>query len=29
MKAIAEFKMSNIDVFLQGNVEFAESQSEG
>jgi short-subunit dehydrogenase len=26
MKSIAEFKMSNIDVFLQGNVEFAESQ---
>ena len=26
MKPIAEFKMSNIDVFLQGNVEFVESQ---
>jgi NAD(P)-dependent dehydrogenase (short-subunit alcohol dehydrogenase family) len=26
MKPIAEFKMSNIDVFMQGNVEFAESQ---
>jgi short-subunit dehydrogenase len=29
MKSIAEFKMSNIDVFLQGNVEFAESQQNG
>jgi short-subunit dehydrogenase len=28
MKSIAEFKMSNIDVFLQGNVEFAESQRQ-
>ena len=26
MKSIAEFKMSNIDVFLQGNVEFVEAQ---
>ncbi|MEY2397096.1 MAG: hypothetical protein QOJ00_270 [Actinomycetota bacterium] len=26
MKSIAEFKTSSIDLFLQGNVEFAESQ---
>jgi short-subunit dehydrogenase len=29
MKSIAEFKMSNIDVFLRGNVEFAEQQRAG
>lgn len=26
MKPIAEFKTSNVELFLQGNVEFVESQ---
>ncbi|HUR79017.1 MAG TPA: SDR family oxidoreductase [Acidimicrobiales bacterium] len=29
MKSIAEFKMTHIDAFLQGNVEFGESQQPG